>query len=164
MREEFYVTIEKEGGGTVEGDVDQKDREGTILGYAFEHGIEIAGQGAMAPSHSVSSGSPAHRPVVFVKHVDKSSPLLFQAMCNRERFPKVTFDFWHRNANGDLEVVYSVVLENARIRGLESRLSDASGSPGSGGKLREVVSLAYEAIEWEHKTEQISARADRIVD
>lgn len=162
MKEEFYVTIQKEGGGTIEGDVDQKEREGTILGYAFDHAITLAGQAAMNAAHSVASGSPAHRPVVFVKHVDKSSPLLWQAMCNRQKLPKVTFDFWHRNDNGDLEVVYSVALENARIQQIESRLVDAGAAKGSGGTMREVVSLAYQAIEWEHKTEKISARTDRV--
>jgi type VI secretion system secreted protein Hcp len=159
MKEEFYVTIETEGGGSIEGDVDQKDREGQILGYAFDHAIRLAGPGSMGTGHSVASGSPTHGPVVFVKHVDKASPLIWQAMCNRQRLPKVTFDFWHRNDTGDLEIVYAIVLENVRVQEVETRMSD---SPGGGAALREIVSLSYQAIEWEHKTEQISARTDRV--
>lgn len=149
MANPFYVTVEGKKQGPIEGDVDQEGREGTILGYSYGSSTTIP--------RDVNTGEPrgvrTHHPIIFSKHTDKSSPLLWQAMTTGETLSKVTFDFYHINAQGENENHYSITLTDAVIVEMQSELIDTSSTTGiQADEMREHIHLTFKEIEWENKS------------
>ena len=80
MANAFYISITGETQGEIKGDVEQESREGMMRGYSFSNSTTI-------PRHADTgqpSGTRTHHPIVFSKHVDRSSPMLWQAVCTGE--------------------------------------------------------------------------------
>ena len=148
MASAFYVTINAESQGPIKGDVVQVGRKDSIRGYSFSNSTTI-------PRHKDTgqpTGTRTHHPIVFSKHVDRSSPQLWQALTTGERLSDVTFDFYQINPSGENLNTYSVTLRNAIIVEMQSELTDTSGVTGiQSEEVREHLHVTYEEIEWEHK-------------
>ncbi|MEO1695784.1 MAG: type VI secretion system tube protein TssD [Planctomycetota bacterium] len=148
MANAFYIKVNGETQGELKGDVEQENREGMIRGYSFSNSTTI-------PRHADSgqpTGTRTHHPVVFSKHVDCSSPLLWQAMTKGERLTEVVFDFYKISPSGENTNYYSVRLQNAIIVEMQTELMDTSGATGTQSEeVREHLHLTYETIEWENK-------------
>ena len=85
-----------EGWGSWPGEDDQTGREGASLIQQFNHEITIPRDA----QSGLASGRRVHHPVQLVKRIDKSSPKLFQALCQGERFPKVEFKWFRIDPTG----------------------------------------------------------------
>ncbi|TVQ33628.1 MAG: type VI secretion system tube protein Hcp [Phycisphaeraceae bacterium] len=143
----FYVTITNSRGQQIKGDVEQEGREETIRGYAFSNRTTI-------PRHKDTgqpTGNRTHHPIVFSKHVDLSSPLLWEAMTRGETLQKVQFDFYMINKNGENERIYSITLEDAIIVEMQSEKADTAQATGTQAEdMREQLHFTYRTITWEH--------------
>lgn len=153
----FYVQIEGATSGPIKGDVDHEGREGMIRGYTFSSATSIPRH----PDTGQPTGTRAHHPIVFTKHVDKSSPMLWQAMTSGERLTSVRFDFYRINNMGKNENYYSIVLKDAIIVEMQSALVDNNGASGLDSvDMREHLHLTFRRIEWENKVDGTMAAND----
>ena len=157
MANAFYIYIEAEKQGKIDGDVEQEGREASIRGYRFSSMTKI-------PRHE-STGQPTgnrtHYPVIFTKHADKSTPLLWQAMTTGERLTSVKFDFYRINQQGENENFYSVTLYDAMIVEMETDLADTSTTVDTmADEIREHLHLTFRRIEWEMHVDGTAAAND----
>jgi type VI secretion system secreted protein Hcp len=83
--------------------------------------------------------------IQFVKHVDKSSPMLFKACVNGKHFPKVVI---HLRAAGPDGGPQTIVLTNATV---DSYGTDADKGKGGTGSVTESVSLNFSSVDVEYR-------------
>ncbi|MEM8709958.1 MAG: type VI secretion system tube protein TssD [Planctomycetota bacterium] len=148
MANAFYIKITGANQGEIAGDCEQEGREEMIRGYSFSNST-------MIPRHADTgqpTGTRTHHPISFSKHVDCSSPLLWQAMTKGEQLTDITFDFYKINPAGENTNFYSVRLKDAIIVEMQTELMDTSGATGiQAEEIREHLQITYKEIEWEHK-------------
>ncbi|QXG29265.1 Hcp family type VI secretion system effector [Pseudomonas viridiflava] len=88
-----------------------------------------------------------HRPVVITKHVDKSSPMLGQALANREPVD-CTIDFYRTSPTGDQEKFYTVEIREGIIADLTLDMPHAILQ--NDAEPQEHVAIRYRDIIWTH--------------
>lgn len=130
-----YLKLKGQKTGDIKGSVTQKGREGTIAVIAVSHEI-------VSPRDSASglpTGKRMHKPFVITKELDKSTPILYQALVNNENIPEFELAvFSDKLAKAP---AYTVKLSNASIS--EIRLVTTPE-----GKDAMEVSFTYQKIEW----------------
>lgn len=111
-------------------------------------------------SHSMinvdNSTHPTHLPIVITKAIDKSSPLLAQALASREAV-ECKIHFYRVGANGGQENYYSVEIKGGQVAELVSDVPHAILQNETEGQ--EVLSLRYQTIRWTHHIAGTSAYA-----
>ncbi len=160
-----YIEIEGSKSGkmtdqvnTVEsmGNTYQSEHEGTATVQAFKHQIIVP--------RDVQSGQPTgarvHQPFVFTKVFDRSSPLLFAAMCEGERLTKVRLTWWRTAMTGKQEHYFTHELEDAVIVDINSFMPNAQDPAMAHFSHLEEVSLAYRKITWTHEISGTSGSDD----
>lgn len=82
--------------GDIKGSVTQKGREGKIMVMAAGHEITVPRDIASW----LPTGRRMHKPFVITKELDKSSPLLYQALVNNEILTEWELQCWAPAING----------------------------------------------------------------
>jgi len=75
-----YLTLKGQKQGNINGSVTQKGRENSILVHAFSQEVVSPRD----PASGLATGKRQHKPLLIVKEIDKSSPLLWNALINNE--------------------------------------------------------------------------------
>lgn len=127
---QMNLWVESEVSGVIDGSVTDAGREGSMQVLGYHHQIS-------APP----DGSNIHNPFRIVKNVDEASPLLMQALCNRENLVSVTLKFYRYDDVLGFYEYYRIVLEDARIIQIESHALPSGG-------FTETLSFDYEKITW----------------
>jgi type VI secretion system Hcp family effector len=97
--------------------------------------------------HVANSKRATHQPIIITKNIDKSSPLLAQAMANLELLDcKVTF--YRVSPHGVQERFYTIEINGARISRLMVDMPHAMLE--SDEEAQEQVSIRYRDISWVH--------------
>ncbi|MDK2921475.1 MAG: type secretion system secreted protein Hcp [Desulfonauticus sp.] len=151
-----YLTLEGKNQGKIEGDCTQKGREKTLLVYAIKHGVEI-------PRDSLSglpTGQRVHKPFIITKHVDPSSPLLYQACTSGEQMKTWQLDYYRINDKGQEELYFQVKLENAIVVAIEHYKPNTLDATQKALPDLEDVAFTYSKITWSHKTANKEAEDD----
>jgi type VI secretion system secreted protein Hcp len=112
MSESVYITL-KINGERIRGDstVMSMGREGTIEAISFAHSVSSA--------HAATGGQSGRRvyePIVLRKRIDRSSPLLWKALCQNQTVEAVC-RFYRPNPAGDgtHEQFFTMEVEGGRI-------------------------------------------------
>ena len=132
-----YLKLKGQKQGEIKGSVTQKGREGRIAVIAVSHEI-------VSPRDAASglpTGKRQHKPFVFTKELDRSTPLLNGVLVTNENLPEATFTVYQRDIKGVDVLSYTVKLTNANIASIALKV-DAEG------KLVQEVALTYQKIEW----------------
>ncbi|OTA19455.1 hypothetical protein Xbed_02309 [Xenorhabdus beddingii] len=141
----IYMTVKgkkqgliSQGCGTFDsiGNSYQIGHENEILIYSFQH--------LMNREQNVQ-----HHPVLLIKPVDKSSPLLAQSLCDNEEL-ECLFNFYRTNANGGLELYYTIRLGCAKLSSIKCDYPHSQDHNNM--NPQEVVTISYKDITWNHKT------------
>lgn len=143
-----YLKLKGQKQGEIKGSVTQKGRENSIMVIAVSHEI-------LSPRDAASglaTGRRQHKPFVITKELDKSSPLIFQALVNNEVFPSLEMTVFKANAKGVEAPEYTIRLVNAKI--VSVRLVQVDG------KLAQEVSFTYQKFYWDWLDGGISAMDD----
>lgn len=90
---------------------------------------------------------PTHSPIIITKNIDKASPLLAQALSNREEI-NCTVSFYRVSSFGMQEKFYSVSINGGIIADLTLEMPHAILQ--SDAELLEHVALRYRDITWTH--------------
>lgn len=139
-----FLKLEGQTQGNIKGSVTQKGREGKIMVIAFHHEI-------LSPRDAASgqaTGRRTHQPFVITKEIDKSTPLLYNALINSERLTVWELQCFAAKSNGTEVNYYTVKLTNAKIIEIRSIMLNNKVTENNKMPIMEEVSFVYEKIEW----------------
>ncbi|UVM53944.1 Hcp family type VI secretion system effector [Pseudomonas sp. B21-012] len=88
-----------------------------------------------------------HRPIVLIKHVDKATPLLAQALARRERV-NCEFDFYRTSRSGNQERYFSIQLWGGVI--VDQRMEMPHSVLFNDQDSQEQLAISYTDINWTH--------------
>jgi type VI secretion system secreted protein Hcp len=128
--------------GKIDGSCDQEGHKDEILVQAFISDFEIP----KSPQTGLPTGRAAPKPLMITKEVDKSTPLLYQALAKGEQLKTVTFNFFRINAQGKEEKYYTVKLERAIVVQIRSHIQYVKDPKYSQMGNMEDVFFAYGKI------------------
>jgi len=151
-----YLKLKGQKQGELKGSVTQKGREGKIAVIAVTHEI-------ISPRDAASglpTGKRMHKPFVITKELDKSSPLLYNALINNENIPTWELQFWHLSSTGVEQQYYTIKLTNANISSIDFRMDNNKHPDLMKYSEYEVVAFTYQKIEWIWTEGGISAMDD----
>ena len=161
----IYLTLKGQKQGDIKGSVTQKGREGSIA-------VQYLQQNIVSPRDAASglpTGKRQHKPLVFRKSLDKSTPLLINALINNENITTAEFKFWRPNTQLGSEVQYfTIKLTNASFASenlyhpdsYDSTAPAISNRSSGGGQELEEWSFTYQKIEWTWTDGGITAQDD----
>jgi type VI secretion system secreted protein Hcp len=139
-----YLSLTGQKQGAIAGGVTQKGREGTIAVHAFDVQISSprdAGTG-------LPTGKRQHQPIVIVKDVDKSTPLLWNALVSNENLTSWILKFYATAASGVEQQIYTISLTNANIASINESMLDNEIQANASLPLREEITFSYQKITW----------------
>lgn len=124
--------------GTVAG------REDWILVWAWDHTIVLPTDVATGQA----TGKRQHGQIMITKQFDKSSPLLYQALCTSDELEEVEFLF-QRIQGSDPEPFFAVKLTQANITQIHSWVPNFQDRTQAHLEQMEDVYFSYRKIEWD---------------
>jgi type VI secretion system secreted protein Hcp len=151
-----YLKLKGQKTGDIRGSVTQKGREGSILVHASDHLI-------VSPRDSASglpTGKRQHQPFVITKEVDKSTPLLYQALVTNENITQFRLDFWRPSPTGAEVQFYTIELVNASIASVKLEMLNTDYPENAKILEREKVAFTYQRIIWTIRDGGITAQDD----
>ena len=96
----------------------------------------------------ISSGQRVHGAITLTKEVDKSSPLIFQALAKGEKFTEVKLAFFRLNGSA-LVQYYTITLKNAAVATARVWVPNCLLATNGGLGHMEDISFSYETIIWD---------------
>ena len=151
-----HLKIVAEKQGAILGSVTQKGREGSIQVIAAMHEIVSPRD----PASGRPTGKRVHKPFVVTKVLDRSSPLLYNVLCNNENIKSFELSFYTPDKTGIERQHYTVRLENANISSIIFRMPNTRNKIASQLPEREEVAFTYQKIVWTWNEGGISADDD----
>jgi type VI secretion system secreted protein Hcp len=145
-----YLTLKGQKQGNINGGVTQKGHENSILVHWFSN--EILSQ--RDPTSGLATGKRQHNPIYILKEIDKSSPLLWNALVNNENIVSWELQFWIPAAAGvgpaaGLEkMTYKIDLTNASIASIQESMRDNTDPANASAPLLEELTFTYQKIQW----------------
>lgn len=144
-----YLRLKGKKQGEIKGSVVQKGRENKIQIIAVSHDITSPRDAASG----LPTGKVMHKPLVITKELDKSSPLLYNALCNNETMTEFELQFWTPNRGaatgvGAEKQHYTVRLSNASISDIKFRMPNNKNPELVNLAEYEEISFTYQKIEW----------------
>ena len=144
-----YLKLKGQKQGEIKGSVTQKGRENKIMVIATSHEI-------ISPRDAASglpTGKRMHKPFVITKEIDKSSPLLYNALVNNENISDWELQFWTPQIKATQGVGtevnhYTVRLYNANIASINFRMANNKHPELMKFAEYEEVAFTYQKIEW----------------
>jgi type VI secretion system secreted protein Hcp len=144
--------------GEIKGSVTQKGRAGAIRVIAVSHEIISPRD----PASGLPTGTRIHKPIVITKVVDRSSPLLYEALAGNEHMStwvlellapakaaaKRTSKDKAGGGSGKDKPHYTITLTNAVVASVSFRAEDPSVPGAAGSVEHEEIAFTYEKIEW----------------
>lgn len=146
-----YMWVTGNNQGDIEGSVTVAGREDTIKVYDMEHEVAIPTDERGSPT-----GARFHGPLTITKEVDKSSPLLHQALTTGERLD-IDLKFFRTTPSGAEEQYYTVKLEDAMIVSIKSQFT-TDNEKGTELGYMEDVAFVYDKITWTWEPEGIESQ------
>lgn len=151
-----YLTLSGDNQGDMSSGATGADSIGTLSKSDHENEIQVqAFKVNMTVPKDPQSGQPTgrriHTGLTFTKVVDKSSPMLMQALATGEQIKDATFKFFRTSSSGTQEHYYTIELEEALITDITTWFPNAlDPSNGPIGHMEDVT-LSYKAINETHE-------------
>jgi len=139
-----YLSIVAQRQGPIRGSVIQKGREGKILVIGALHEIVCPRD----PASGIPTGKRAHKPFTLLKELDRSTPFLFNILCNNENITSAEVQFWQPSPMGVERQHYTVRLINANIASIHFKMPNTRFAKLARLTEYEEVSFTYQRIEW----------------
>ncbi len=140
--------------GIISGSATEPDGKASIgvvsVGHAINIPIDIA-SGQIA-------GRTQHAPLVIIAHIDKATPLLYQALTTNEVLKNVELDYY---TSGSTHPYFTIQLDNAIIQSIQLTNQNSADNPDLNkfGDY-EQISFIYQRITWTWTDGGIAATAD----
>lgn len=137
----IHIEVTGQVQGAIRGSCLVKGREGTIVAERISHSVISPRDAATG----LPTGKRQHKPVVITKRIDRSTPLLYQALASNENLTDVTLRYYRTNEIGEQVPYYRIQLINASLSGIQE-----------GPRDQEEISLTYQRIIWTWEDGEIS--------
>jgi len=134
--------LTKDSVGTLYKD-DHKDE---ILVEAFKHTVTIPTD----PQSGMTTGERVHRPVIVTKVFDKSSPMLYNALCTNE-LVDVEIKWFRPTQDAGIEHYFTTKLEQAKIIDITAYMPNCQDKNLAHFTHLEDISFSYAKITWRHE-------------
>jgi type VI secretion system secreted protein Hcp len=130
-----YMTLEGETQGDISeggcgedslGTLSREDQADTIQIQEFKHNIVVPTD----PQTGQPVGPRIHEEMIIVKAMDKTTPLLYEALTNGETITTLEIKWYRINSAGETEHYFTTTLERARIVKIRSYMPDIIGVAG----------------------------------
>lgn len=138
------------------GNTYQEGHENETIVKSFSHNIKIPRD----PSSGQPSGQRSHQPLVVTKLIDKSSPLIYNALTKGETLTNVDLKFYRTGYTGKPEHYFTISLEDAVVVDVAAAMNQEVGMALTDVAPLEDVSFAYRKISWRHETASTSGEDD----
>ena len=151
-----FLRLTGETQGEIQGSVTRKGQEDSIKVIAFEHEV-------VSPRDAASgrpTGKRQHRAITITKEIDRSTPLLMNALVNNENISEWELQFWQPSKSGKQVQHYTIQLVNASIAGIRQEMLNNKYPENLRHKEREHISFCYQKITWTWMDGGISAEDD----
>lgn len=139
-----YLTLTAARQGPIKGSVTQKGREGKILVISVRHEIVSP----RTPRSGLPSGKRMHKPLLVLKELDRSSPLLYDILCTNENIPEVKLEYWTATATGQEKQHFTVRLTNANLSTINFKMANIRNPKLQRLVEYEELAFTYQRIEW----------------
>ncbi len=139
-----YLKLKGQKQGEIKGSITQKGRENKIAVIAVSHEVISPRD----PASGLPTGKRMHKPFVITKELDKSTPLLFNALTNNENIPEWELQFWRPSGTGAEQQHYTVKLTNANVASINFRMSNNKHPDLMKFAEYEEIAFTYQKIEW----------------
>ncbi len=158
MALDAYMTIKGQRQGVISLEAGTIKSSGSGAKYD-KHADEIAVLGFTSsvinprdPKSGFTSGARIHQPVVFTKLVDRSSPLLWQALAKGETLTEIVCKFYRPDTAGlgEPEEFFEYKWENAKFCDGKSYLPLTVDAKNDHLRPMEDWSFTYEKVTWKH--------------
>jgi len=140
------IPAKDDGGSSIKGAVDVKDREGSIEICSFGHGLFL-------PTDSMTgkiTGTRIHSALNFEKEFDYSSPYLYKAVAKGQTLKSAEFKWYRINDAGQEVEYFNMLLKNVKVVSVCPLMHDVKNPVTEKHNHLESVSLRYERITWKH--------------
>ncbi len=151
-----HLTLTGERQGKIEGSCDQAGREGTILVQALEHEVSIPRE----TQTGLATGKRVHHPLAILKSIDKSSPLLYMALCSGEHMKSVEIKWYRIDPMGKEEHYFTTTLEDAVIVSIRPSMKNCLDPAYAHLGHMEEVSFSYRKAIWRWEPDGVEAEDD----
>ena len=142
MSNPAYLWLTDANGSPVPGGSMVSGRLGAIELKAVAHHLSIPVSG----NTGRLTGTRVHTPIAVQKEFDKTTPVLFRALCENQTLKSATIKMYQIDDAGIEREYFNIILENVKITGITPNLFPGSGT----GTHTETIELRYEAITWKH--------------
>ena len=129
------------------GTMSNRAQEGTVQIQEFELDVQIPTD----PQSGQPTGRRIHKGARVVKYIDKSSPLLMQAIATGEQLTEVGIQFFRTAASGTQEHYYSITLKEASLVRFRPYFPNALDPDSTAYSHMEELHIQYKAIEVTHE-------------
>lgn len=144
-----YLKLKGAKQGDIKGSVTQKGREGMIAVHSFHHEI-------ISPRDAASglpTGKRQHRPITIIKEIDKSTPLLHEALTNNENITSWELKCYNPKTSpaggaGQETNHFTIKLTNASISDIADIMENNLDPEDAKLPLMQQISFTYQKIEW----------------
>ena len=153
-----YLTLAGQKQGAIKGSVTDQGRENSILVHSYRSEIESPRD----PASGLPTGKIVHNPIMVLKEVDKTSPLLRNALVNNENLVTWKLQFWSpaTSTTGVAQLTYTIELTNASIASISEYMSDNDDPANVNLPLLEEISFTYQKIQWTWNDGGVTASDD----
>lgn len=139
-----YLWLQDDGGAQIKGSVDVQDREGTIEVVAQDHSVYISSDN----NNGKLTGTRVHKPFVFTKEIDSSSPYLYKAVTTGQTLKSAEFKWYRIDDAGDEALYFTTKLEKVKVVSVSPKMHDIKDASKERYGHLEQVELRYEKITW----------------
>ncbi|MHC2594574.1 type VI secretion system secreted protein Hcp [Kluyvera sp. 1366] len=106
-----HLWLEDENGSPIVGSCLIPLRLGSIELKSFSHGITIP----VDPNRGKLTATRVHQPIVIVKEFDKTTPILYRAVCEGRTLKKATIKMYRILESGIESEYFNIILDNVKI-------------------------------------------------
>lgn len=137
-----YLRLTGDVQGEIKGSVTQAGREDSIMVMACSHEIDSPRDAASG----LPTGKRQHKPLVITKEIDKSTPLLMNALVNNENISTLSLQFWQPSRSGKEVQYFTIEVVNATVSDIRQEMLDNRYPENMRLAVTEHVSFTYQKI------------------
>lgn len=145
-----YMKVTGENQGFMESECDLDGRAGYIVVQGVQHSVRLP-----TDQRGLPNGRRVHMPITIIKEVDRTSPMLYQALADGELLTDVVIDWYQLDGAGMEEIYYRQSLKNAQITAIDFDVEHQTEVAKARVGHLERVSLIYDSITWTHELDGI---------
>ncbi|MBN7121789.1 Hcp family T6SS protein CtsH1 [Erwinia billingiae] len=139
-----YLWLKDDGGASIKGSVDVRDREGSIEVRGFTHNLSIPTD----DNTGKLTGTRKHAAMLIEKEFDSSSPYLYKAVASGQTLKTAELKWYKINDAGQEAEYFKMLIEGVKIVSVTPVMHDITSVIGTGHL--ESVQLRYEKITWKY--------------